>query len=424
MLALLPWALATALKRDLAIDLSWLLSASAGNSPTADNNNNNTNSCPHYFSYYCNDQCLQNAERDHKHEHEDEDEDEEAHAASPGKHAVNDYDYFNRSIEYGHVFSDDDDEDNEEDEDNRTVVTLTSSEPSAWFDADDGLASLEMLLNHPQIVETLIQRAPRLRFLCTRTYYHSLKALPVSFLNTHHTRRLTLEPPATDTLWIGDIGNVLTHTPFLTTLHLAGSSAAVSNLLAKILMDACPLLTDLSVSTSDAITHGFLRRLRLAHLASLSLKDLPGLPAQTALVIALENHPQLRSLAIINLPAVASPDDSFIVEDQAQPHTALRILDVSNSAIPTPLLPLLTPNLTSLAMRSMPWQINLPPIVLALPQLTRVDVRGSRGNTSGAAVRAGVVVLDGMPAAGDTARAPTSKSGVPLTTRLVRAFSM
>ncbi|KAJ3156332.1 hypothetical protein HDU89_004114 [Geranomyces variabilis] len=423
MLTLLPWALATALKRDLAIDLSWLLSASAGDSTTtsansADDDSDNS-SCPHYFSYYCNDQCLQNGER----------EDADANAELLGKHAVNnDYDFYNRSIEYGHVFSDDDDDEddgyNDEDDDNRTVVTLTSSEPSAWFDADDGLASFEMLLNHPQIVETLIQRAPRLRFLCTRTYYHSLKSLPVSFLNTHHTRRLTLEPPVTDTLWIGDIGNVLTHTPFLTTLHLAGSSASVSNLLAKILMDACPLLTDLSVSTSDAITHGFLRRLRLAHLHTLSLTDLPGLPAQTALVIALENHPQLRSLAIINLPIMASPDDSFVVDDQAQPHTALRILDVSNSAIPTPLLPLLTPNLTSLAMRSMPWQINLPPIVLALPQLTRVDVRGSRGNTSGAAVRAGVTVLDGMPAAGETARAPTNKSGVPLTTRLVRAFSM
>ncbi|KAJ3153755.1 hypothetical protein HDU86_005088 [Geranomyces michiganensis] len=420
MLALLPWALTTAVKRDLGIDLSWILSTSttATTTTNADDGDN-----------YCHDQW-------------EGKEEEQADFYN---------NYYNNNEYYAGDYEDD----------NRTVVTLTSidmtsSEPNEWFDADDGvsialalsftqvglfiahkvpafrrqLVSLQTLLNHPEIVEALVQHAPRLRFLSVQTYYHSLKALPISFLNTHHTRRLTLEPPVTDTLWIGDIGNVLTHTPFLTSLHLAGSSASVSNLLAKMVMDACPLLTDLSVSTSDAITHGFLRRLRLPHLDTLSLEDLPGLPAQTALVIALEHHPQLRSLKIIKLPIIASSGASDLPDggvDQAQPHTSLRILDVSYSAIPTPMLPLLTPNLTSLAMRSMPWQINLPPIVHALPHLTHVDVRGSRGNTGAATIRPGVTVLDEMlPYAGDEKGSPLSlnKSGVPLTTRLVRAFSM
>ncbi|KAI8920083.1 hypothetical protein DFJ77DRAFT_451022 [Powellomyces hirtus] len=353
----LPWALAAALKNELGIDLTWIF---GGGTSTAD-------------SWL--DPCK-----------------EAAGLPLP-------------SVEVDSSSYDEDDE----------ITVVTSSESIEWFDCDDGNITFQDLLEHSDILVRLLDYLPKLKYLSAQTWYHTLNRLPIDAAHAPYTRKLMLHPPETNNIWIGDIGDVLTHSPFLTTLHIAGTSGCVSNLLAKMLMDSCPLLTDLGVSLSDAITHGFLRSLRLRHLVKLTLKDLPGLPAQTALVLALENHPQLESLFILNLPA--SGEQPYPTQTPVT-HSRLQLLDVSQSAISTTLIPSFTPNLRTLCIRRMPWQINLPPIVTAFPNLTLVDARGSRGHM--ASHRESCTVLMDPDAEPEAKARPAGG----ITTRLVRAFTM
>ncbi|KAJ3002542.1 hypothetical protein HKX48_002272 [Thoreauomyces humboldtii] len=412
-MASLVWTITTALKREVGLDLSWFIGGTVDADSTAHQDS--------YWGTTC--------------------------SYDPPKHSVlhgpnNLHGDDGDPERLGHEGSDYIDHaggkaarrpfDTREDDDDRTVVTsstdpISSSSDLEFFDCDDDAPLLQdhhpqhttapafaSLLDQGTVVTRLLQHSPRLRTLCAQTYYHSLTCLPPNPERARLVRTLRLHPPDSNSIWIGDLAASVSTMPGLITLDLSGaSSGCVSNLLGKILSESCPLLNYLAIAQSDAITHGFLRSLHLPSLRSLILSDLPGLPAQTALVLALDNHPKLNLLRLHNLP----PDSNVGLSPRV-PHVRLTALDLTCAHLPPQLIPLACPHIVMLRIKDQPLPLSLPPLVASLPRLRWVDARGTKGHVAGSvsSLPGNVSVLcDGVD---------DKDGGVLVTHRLVRAFTM